>query len=209
MSTPRERRPLNPSARLTSTSNAAQPVLSSHRESVAQAQRARAIAEAQNAPTDPTLRPTPPTLTIIPPDLTNNHSSPGSLPITPATSQTGSIPPSTAPPSESDQNAEPALKKGVNNRKRQRKNSRRISKLRLISIFFNILLSGAGDTAQTDEHGMYRDVSVMDIDSDSESPDPAKKNKNKNPKADIDHFFEPIKRLNGDKCGRRRCKSCM
>ena len=129
MSTARERCPLNPSAHLTSASNAAQPVLSSHRESVAQAQRARAIAEAQNAPTDPTFRPTPPTLTIIPPDWSDNHSNPGSLLITPATSQTGSIPPSTAPPSESDQNAEQpelALKKGANKRKRQCRNSRRI-----------------------------------------------------------------------------------
>lgn len=66
MSTGRERRPLNPSAGcLTSASNAAQPVLSSHRESVAQAQRARAIAEAQNAlATAPSLRSTRPTLTL-------------------------------------------------------------------------------------------------------------------------------------------------
>ena len=130
MSTVRERRPLNPSACLTSTSNVAQPVLSSHRESVAQAQRARAIAEAQNAlATAPSLGSTLPTLTIIPPDVMDSDN-PGSLPITPATSQTGSIPPSTAPPSDrSDwQNSEPDLPsanwKGENKRKRQRKNSR-------------------------------------------------------------------------------------
>ena len=137
MSTARERRLLNPSSRLTSASNATQPVLSSHRESVAQAQRARATAsEAQHAlATAPSLRSIPPTLTIIPPDVadSDNHSNPGSLPITPVTSQTGSIPPSTAPPSsdQSDrQNSEPDLpsanRKGGNKQKRQRKKSRGI-----------------------------------------------------------------------------------
>jgi hypothetical protein len=70
-----------------------------------------------------------------------------------------------------------------------------------------ILNSGADDTAQTDENGMYRDVNVMDISSDS--TDPELKKKNKNAKADIDHFFEPVKHVKGDKRGRRRCKSCM
>ena len=80
----RDRRPLNPSSRLTSAFNAAEPVLSSHRESVAQAQRARAVEEARNAllATIPTsnVRSSLPTLTIIPPcidsDADNTHSIP-------------------------------------------------------------------------------------------------------------------------------------
>jgi heme-binding NEAT domain protein len=46
------------------------------------------------------------------------------------------------------------------------------------------LNSGADNTAQTNENGMYQDVNVMDIDSDS--TDPKMKKKNKNAKADID-----------------------
>jgi hypothetical protein len=70
-----------------------------------------------------------------------------------------------------------------------------------------ISTSGAEDTAQIDENGMYQDVNVMEIDSDS--TDPEKKNKNKNAKADINHFFELVKHIKGDKRGWRRCKSCV
>lgn len=74
-----------------------------------------------------------------------------------------------------------------------------------MSLLSNIQPSGAGDTAQMDEHEMYCDVNIMEIDSNSESQaDPAKKNKNKDPMADIDHFFNPVKHLNGDK--HRQCQ---
>ena len=150
--------------------------------------------------------------------VSDNHSNPGSLPITPVTWQTRSIPPSTAPPSDlSDwQNSEPDLpsanRKGENKRKSgDAKIHVLISSILTSYTFSNIQPSGTGDTAQTDwdEHGMYRDVNVMDIHSSSDWPDPAKKNKNKNPTTDADHFFHPVKHLNGDKRGRRRCRSCM
>ena len=114
-----DQRPLNPSSHLTTAFNAAQPVLSSHREGVAQAQRAHAKAaadaesacavshatlDAQNV--SPTITPavlnTPSlTLAVIPPCINASLSS--SLLITPqaATSQAGIIPPSTAPHSDS------------------------------------------------------------------------------------------------------------
>jgi hypothetical protein len=66
----------------------------------------------------------------------------------------------------------------------------------------------AGETASTDENGMYQDVIVLDIDSDSTDPENNNKNKNKNPKADTKHFFEPAKHIKGDKKGRRLCKTC-
>ena len=123
--TTRDRRPLNPSSRLTTASNAAQPALSSHWESVAQAQRARAAAEAQNntSVTLPSLSITPPVLTHV--NLNDQpRSNAGSLPITPSTS---SIPPSTAPPSESESNSDQpstsAAKKGKNKQKRRRNSS--------------------------------------------------------------------------------------
>jgi hypothetical protein len=105
MSTMRDRRPLSPSSCLTAASNAALPVLSSHWESVAQiqAQRARAAAEAQNnaLAIAPSLSITPPVLAHV--DLDHSRSIAGSLPITLTTS---SIPPSTAPPSESESNSD-------------------------------------------------------------------------------------------------------
>jgi hypothetical protein len=54
---------------------------------------------------------------------------------------------------------------------------------------------------------MYQDVNVVDVNSDSE-PNLEKKNKNKNSKADIEHFFTPIKHIKGDKQGRHLCKTC-
>ena len=108
MSNARDRRPLNPFSRLTTAFNAAQPVLSSHREGIAQAQRARAKAaadaesaratlEAQNASASPTTTPAvlnTPSLIVIPPDpACIDASLSSSLPITPATSQAGIIPP--------------------------------------------------------------------------------------------------------------------
>lgn len=53
---------------------------------------------------------------------------------------------------------------------------------------------------------MYWDADVMEIDSDS--PDTGKIN-NKNATAGIDHFFDPVKHVKGDKCGWCRCISCM
>jgi hypothetical protein len=204
--TTRERRPLNPSSRLTAASNAAEPALSSHRESVAQAQRARAAAEVQNnGLVTPTLLTTTPVLTHVNLDVDDQpRSNAGSLRITPATS---SVPPSTAPPSEdnSDKPSATAAKKGKRKQKRRRNSSGGVYQTDLL-ISLLILNSGIDDT-QTDENGMYRDVNIMDIDSDS--TDPETKKKNKNAKADIDHFFGPVKHVKGDKCGRRRCKSCM
>ena len=119
-----ERRQLNPSSCLTSASNAAEPVLSSHWESVAQAQRARAAAENALVATIPTssLRLSPPTLAIIPPcinsDADDAHLIPRSLPITPTTSQAGSIPPSTNLPSELESDkpkSKPLRKRQCNN----------------------------------------------------------------------------------------------
>ena len=88
--TTHNRHPLNPSSRLTATSNAAQPALSSHQESVVQAQRACAAAEAQNtASATPSLSITTPVLIHV--NLNNQpRSNAGSLPITPTTL---SIPP--------------------------------------------------------------------------------------------------------------------
>ncbi|KIL57983.1 hypothetical protein M378DRAFT_15854 [Amanita muscaria Koide BX008] len=149
-------------------------------------ERACTTIDAQEAPiTAPTLLTTP-TLTVIPPDPVHiDPSIPGSLPITPATSQ-ASFPPSTAPPSESERQSDqdkPSVSSKGRNKHKRCKNS-------------------AQDNAQTDEHGMYQDVNVMEIDSDS--PDPSKKNKNKNAKADIDHFFQPIVHIKGEKRGQRR-----
>lgn len=230
MSAACDRRPVNPSSRLTAASNAAQPALSSHRESIAQAQRVRAAAEAETqraravaeAQITLSIPPTPsclfitPSLTITPPapacgqsvDL-DNHSISGSPPITPTTSQAGSIPSSTDPPSESEKDPDrpstTALTKGKNKRK---KNSGGVLPTHCSKFTFLLILhSGAGDTAQTDKNGMYRDVEVMEIDSDS--PDADMKSKNKNAKADINHFFEPVKHFKGDRRGRRQCKSCM
>ena len=116
--TMRDRHPLNPSSRLTAASNAAQPALSSHWESVAQAQRARAAAEAQNtASAIPSLSITTPVLTHVNLD-DQPRSNAGSLPITPTTL---SIPPSTALPSESGDDSDgpstTVAKKGKNKQK--------------------------------------------------------------------------------------------
>jgi hypothetical protein len=135
MSTTRERRQPNPSSRLTAAFNAARPALSSHRESVAQAQRARVQAaaeaesvfttvEAQNAPLTAPL--TTPNVTIVPPDPGNDFLDlddpliSGSLLTTPTTSQAGSIPPLTDPPSESEDSDQPPSVTRKNKRKRRK-----------------------------------------------------------------------------------------
>lgn len=117
------------SSHLTAASNVALPALSSQWESVAQAQAQRACAvvdlEAQNHP------PVTPILTIATPAVLTHlnlddqpRSNAGSLPITPTTS---SIPPSTAPPSESESNSDrvstTAAKKGKNKWKKRPRNS--------------------------------------------------------------------------------------
>ena len=70
MSNMHDQQPLNPSSCLTTAFNAAQPVLSSHQEGVAQAQRAHAKAaadaESAHAANHATLDPQNVSLTITP-----------------------------------------------------------------------------------------------------------------------------------------------
>src|SRR5258705_10255013 len=93
-----DKHPLNPSSCLTDNLNVATPLLLSHRQGIAyaQAQKARAAKEAEEAETEhPIINPT---------SLYVASSSPGLLltptATPPAASQPGSVPPTTAPPSE-------------------------------------------------------------------------------------------------------------
>lgn len=54
---------------------------------------------------------------------------------------------------------------------------------------------------------MHRDVHVTEIfdDNDDTSPDTLNK---KAPTADVDHFFEKVPLVEGEKKGCRRCLSC-
>jgi hypothetical protein len=114
---PRDRRPPNPSSRLTADSNAAQPALASHRVSIALA-HARRAAEAQITPS-----------TTVDhdhsPEQQDEDQSDGlSLPpITPTTASRASTIPPTDPDIEDSDHASTAAKKPKKKRKRVRKPS--------------------------------------------------------------------------------------
>jgi hypothetical protein len=124
---PRDRRPPNPSSRLTANFNAAQPALTSHRVSIAQAQAKRAAeaariallisAQVRNVTVDH-----PPEQ----PEQDDDRSEAPSLPpITPTTtSRTSTIPPSDLDDSEDSDHASTVAKK---NSKQKRKRIRKPS----------------------------------------------------------------------------------
>lgn len=202
----REKRSLIPSSRLTSDSNVAEPLIHSHRESIAyaQAQKARAAKEAEETETEQ-LVPNPVALDSAGSSLSVRQVTP--IAASPATSKPGSVLPTASSPSENeDELNDQSTMAARTGKKRKRHDTTGESFGIGPSAKNNSLAHDAGETALVDEDGMYRDVVVLDIDSDS--TDPENKNKNKNPTADIEHFFTPTKHVKGDKKGRRQCKTC-
>ena len=62
-----------------------------------------------------------------------------------------------------------------------------------------------------DENGMINDVVVLELSDDNgeDKPKPGIKiPKNKNPTADIEEFWEPVPRREGDATARRWCLCC-
>ncbi|KAF8076892.1 hypothetical protein FPV67DRAFT_1445441 [Lyophyllum atratum] len=181
MAAPRPNRAKNPSTKLVAD-NSEPPLLTSHRQNIANAEAAAAAAAALAAAST-AAGPEPPVVQRVPETSTSSN---------PATSTSSNHAFSATP--------------RVDLTTSQRTSS--TSALQLDSTTStNKRKDNPGETdGEVDKTGLYKDVDILDIeDSDEEK----RRTENKNPRKDLDHFFEASKAPSGgDKNPRRLCKLC-